>query len=181
MDMDRPTIKGIFVNSHIRALEKELGEDGLVELRKRFGKSIDFKANDDVPVADEVALLEHIVKMTSARSLTQEQVALEAGRLHFRNFTTTPLWNFLSPFFTLNQKFVLLQSARIATMVFQKVIFSADDLATQIVKITLHHNDYPIEHFQGFFEEWIKEANLNGSVEAYRAGDGRFEYTIAWK
>ncbi len=176
----RPTIKGIFVKSHIRALEREQGAEGLRELEKRFGKSIAYGNSDDVPIADEVQILEHIIDITSPTLLSREERELEAGRLHFRNFATTPLWAITEQIFGTKIKFLLMQSSKIAGYVFQDVEFTSEDLGENAVRITMFNNDYPLEHFKGFFEQWLVSAGKQGRVEAAAHTRGRFEYTISW-
>jgi uncharacterized protein (TIGR02265 family) len=177
----RPTIKGIFVKSHIRALERERGSDGVIELQKRFGKPINYSNSDDVPVADEVLILEHIVDITSPVQLAREERELEAGRLHFRNFSTTPLWTLTEQIFGTKLKFLLMQSSKIAGYVFQDVHFASEDLGERSVRITMFNNDYPIEHFQGFFEQWLQSAGHKGKIAATAHTRGRYEYTISWE
>lgn len=176
----RPTIKGMFVNSHVRALGLERGESGLAELRKRFGKQVSFSATDDVPVADEVKILEYIVDITSPVLLSDRDRELEAGRLHFRNFSTTTLWTLMLQVFGSNLKFLLMQSSKIAGWVFRGIEFVSEDAGEHVVRITVFNNDYPLEHFQGFFEQWLHFSNVKGSVEATADTRGRYEYTITW-
>lgn len=177
----RPTIKGIFVKSHIRALERERGQEGVQELHRRFGRPLNYMNADDVPIADEVAILGHIVDMTALHPLPHHERELEAGRLHFRNFATTPLWTITESLYGGNQKKILMHSQHIAGYVFQDVSFLSEDLGPSSVKITMFNNDYPLEHFQGFFEEWLKTAQLVGDIKATAEGRGRYEYTISWR
>lgn len=176
----RPTIKGVFVKSHIAALERQRGKDSLAELRRRFGKSIDFKNNENVSVADEVKILETIVDMQEQKSLMPNELAEKAGRLHFRNFSTTPLWRIISPVFGRNLKLILMHSRNIAGHVFQGVKFAADDLGENKVRISMGNNDYSPEHFKGFFEEWITSSGLEGQVQARMRPQGVYEYDISW-
>jgi uncharacterized protein (TIGR02265 family) len=175
-----PTIRGVFVKSHIRALEKERGPKAVDELRSRFMGSIEFSNTEQVPVRTEVALLEKIVEILAGHELPQKERELEAGKLHFRNFTTTPLWSIVTSMFGPNIKSLLMQSSTIAGRVFHGVEFVSEDVAERSVRIMLRNNDYPIEHFQGFFEEWLKQSGVSGYVEAYRRSDSAYEYVIAW-
>jgi hypothetical protein len=152
-----------------------------VELRRRFGKSIDFKNNENVPVADEVKILECIVDMNTKKTLPPAERAEEAGRLHFRDFSTTPLWRIVGPVFGRNLKVLFMHSRNIAGHVFQGVKFTADDLGLQKVRITAVNNDYPLEHFKGFFEEWIKTVGFSGRVNAKLQPRGVYEYVISWE
>ncbi len=177
----RPTIKGIFVKSHIRALERERGEEGVRELERRMGHPINYSNTQDVPISDEVKILEHTVEIIAGEPVAQRERELEAGRLHFRNFSTTPLWNLTLQIFGTNPKFLLMQSSKIAGYVFQDVEFTSEDLGDRAVKITMFNNDYPLEHFQGFFEEWLRAEDLKPHVEAAAQGRGRYEYVVRWE
>lgn len=176
----RPTIKGIFVKSHIRGLERERGAEALRELERRMGESLAYKNTDNVPISDEVRILEHIVDMLSTEPLSQKEREIEAGRLHFRNFSTTPLWTLVDTLLGSNPKFILLQSAKIAGYVFQDVEFTAEDLGERQVRITMFNNEYPIEHFAGFFEALLESFGFKPSVSARMRTEARYEYDVSW-
>ena len=179
-EVPRPVIKGVFVKSHINALERVRGRDGLNELHRRFGRPINYGNYDTVPVADEIAILEIIVDIVSSHPLTPSERSLEAGRLHFRDFRETPLWNILKPLFDFSPKFLLMRSHTIAGYVFKNVEFVSEDYGEHTVKITMFNNDYPLEHFKGFFEEWMASFGIPAQVDALSRTRGRYEYTISW-
>jgi uncharacterized protein (TIGR02265 family) len=176
----KPTIKGLFVNSHIRTLKQESGHSGVIALQRRMGKPLRFKSADDVPVSDEVKMLEYIVDITTPTHLSAQERALEAGRLHFRNFSTTVLWTLIQQIFGTNFKFLVMQSSRIASWVFRGIEFTSEDLGGKNVKITMFNNDYPLEHFHGFFEQWLRQSGVEGTVRAESHTKGTYEYTISW-
>jgi hypothetical protein len=178
---DRPTIKGTYILSHIQALFNDCGQEAIDDLRSRYGKNIDFQKNDNVPVADEVAILENIVDIRSPKRLTKEERALAAGHLHFKNFTSTPIWVILAPFARANIHMLLMQSHYIANKVFHGVLFTSENVSPTTVRIKLANNDYPLEHFQGFFEEWIIFSRQIGAVEADIDSRGAYVYTITWR
>jgi len=180
-EVPRPTTRGLFVRTHIAALGRTRGRDGLIELHRRFGRPINYAATEQVHVRAEVQILEHIVDMLAGKTLTDEERALEAGRLHFRDFTTTRLWRLLNPIFRLSPKFVLMHSRVIAGYVFRHVQFVSEDLGEKMVRITMFNNDYPLEHFKGFFEEWMALGGLTARVTAAAHTRGRYEYTISWE
>jgi uncharacterized protein (TIGR02265 family) len=74
-----------------------------------------------------------------------------------------------------------MQSSKIAGYVFQDVEFVSEDLGGNHVKLTLFNNDYPIEHFQGFFEEWLRTAGCIPQVKATAFTRGRYEYELSWE
>lgn len=175
-----PTIKGVFVKSHLKALEKEYGISALEKLQQNFNRPIDFSDGEDVPVRTEVQLLETIVDTISKKKLTAKEREIEAGKLHFRNFATTPLWSVINSVFGQNFKLLLMQSPVIGGRVFNGVRFSSEDIGNRSVKIVMENNDYPLEHFLGFFEAWLAAAGLNGYVEGYARSEHIYEYVISW-
>lgn len=179
-DAPRPTIKGLFVQSHIKALERERGPEGLVELLRRTGKPHHYASTDNVPVVEEVELLECIVDMTSPVRLSDEERRYEAGRLHLRNFATTTMWTLLEQLIGRNLKFLFMQSSWIGAWVFSGITFGSEDLGGHRVRITMSHSVYPITHFKGFFEQWLHELGVHGTVDALERATGEHAYTIAW-
>lgn len=173
-----PTIKGIFVKSHIDSIKKAKGEDGLKLLEEKYGSPLIFKNADSIPVRDEVRLLECATEILSP-DLPKEQVSFEAGRLHFKDFLTTPFARILFPFFKNQFKTMMLQSHNIAGHIFEGVTFTAVDLGENSVKVIMKNNDYPLAHFQGLLQEWMNYSELHGNVEAVKRDDA-YEYTMKW-
>jgi uncharacterized protein (TIGR02265 family) len=175
-----PTIKGIFVNSHIEAVRRRLGSAGVDELERRFGAPLAFRAGQDVPVADEVRLIELALDLVHDVPLEANERAFEAGRLHFRNFTTTPYARVLFTLFPRNFHFMMLHAKTVAERVFKGVQFRVEDLGPHALLLTMENADYPLEHFQGLFQEWMDFFEVQGSVHATVHPDGRFEYRMEW-
>jgi len=175
------TIKGIFVLSHIRALRKDMGEAGVEELRKRYGKPLNFHEIDNVPVVDENEILGHIVDIQSVKNLSSTERGYEAGRLHLKNFSTTPMWAILSPLIRQNPKWLLMQGKYIAELVYDGVHFTSEDISPTTVQLKMYSEAYPIEHFQGFLFELLAAAGLIGAVECDTGKDGAYVYTITWR
>ncbi|MBI3189432.1 MAG: DUF2378 family protein [Ignavibacteriales bacterium] len=176
----KPTIKGIFVNSHIKIVRELKGEQGVLELEKRFGKPLRFRNGENVLVREEVKLIELALDILTDHRFPVEERAFEAGRLHFRNFTTTPLAHIIFSQFRKNMKLLLMQAKHITGHVFQGVKFSSTDLGPTSVKIIMKNNDYPLDHFKGLFYEWILFAGYEGSVEARHIVPDQYEYTVVW-
>lgn len=175
-----PTIRGIFVNSHINAVRQIKGDDGVRELEERYGKPIRFGNAERVPVREEVKIIEIAFQILSEIPATAEQLSFEAGRFHFRNFITTPLGRFVFGFFKNNFKNVMLRSPSVAEQIFEGIEFSAQDLGLTSVKITIGNNDYPLGHFKGIFHEWMHQSIGQGSIQACETADGKFEYVMSW-
>lgn len=176
-----PTIKGVFVTSHIRALAREKGAAAVRELALRYGKPINFKASEDVPVREEVKLIEHALDLlTAGHPVPKELRAYEAGKLHFRNFSNTPLGKLVLPYFRARFKMLMMRTGHIAGHVFRGVRFTSEDIGRKSVRITMENNDYPVDHFKGFFGAWLEYAGLVGSVEASAENGDRYVYSIAW-
>ncbi|MBI4137051.1 DUF2378 family protein [Candidatus Roizmanbacteria bacterium] len=178
-DHQTPTIKGIFLNSHIAALRKQKGDDAVAELEKRMGKKLEYGSSSDIPVSEEVHLIEHALGIIRGDQISEKDKAFEAGKLHFANFITTPLARILFPVFRSQFKLLMINANNIAGHVFKHVGFESKDLGEKSVKIIMHNNDYPIDHFRGLFHAWMEYSGLTGTVSAEQT-DHRYEYTITW-
>ena len=181
MNTMRPVIKGIFVNSHIKFVRQQKGEEGIHTLEQHYGKPLKFKNSDNVPVCEEVKILEAALDVLSDKRIPGHERAFEAGRLHFRNFTTTPLAKIIFSLFRKNFKLMMIQTHNIAGHVFQGVRFSTEELGSSALKVIMENNDYPLDHFRGLFQEWMDFSGYSGVVEAKETAPNRFEYTMRWK
>jgi hypothetical protein len=74
----------------------------------------------------------------------------------------------------------MLKSPKIAGHVFNGVKFSAKALGKNSVKVIMENNDYPIEHFQGFFQAWMEFSGHKGKVDGLKISDTEFEYKMNW-
>ena len=175
-----PTIKGIFVNSHINAVRREKGEAGVRELEKRYGSAIKFTNLEDVLVSDEISIIELALDIISNTSVPDGKRAFEAGRLHFQNFTTTPLAKIIFSTFTEPKK-MFLNSKYIAEHVFNGITFTSTDEGPNKVKVIMEGGHYPLDHFKGLFWEWINYFKLKPSIEAKQTSPERYEYLLQWK
>ncbi|OGK18391.1 hypothetical protein A3G67_03825 [Candidatus Roizmanbacteria bacterium RIFCSPLOWO2_12_FULL_40_12] len=178
-DEKRPTIKGIFVKSHIKAVFQKAGKEGVELLQKKYGKSLQFRNSESVPIREEVKIIELSLDILEPDFTGNKK--FEAGRLHFRNFATTPLANIIFSAFKKNFKLMMMQSPNIAGHVFQGVRFVSEDLGEKAVKVIMENNDYPIEHFGGLFYEWMLFAGYEGTVEQQSIGSDKYAYIMKWK
>lgn len=176
-----PTIKGIFVNSHIRAVEKRYGEAGRQRLETLVGRPLDFSAGEDVPVSLEVRVIEAAVELLVDHPVAAEDVAFEAGRLHYRNFKGTPWAKVIFGMFPRDFAFMVRHSPVIAERVFKGVRFQADDLGPRTLKLTMDNADYPLDHFKGFFQEWMTDYGLQGTCVGQAITERRYDYLMTWR
>lgn len=177
-----PTIKGIFVNSHVKALRIIKGDEGLEKLRAQCPDLLNFKNSADVPVRDEVRLLECATQILyNDRSFSKDELEYEAGRLHFQNFLTTPLAKILLPLLKTQFRSTMLGTGHIAGHVFKGVEFSSEEVGRKSVIVRMKNNDYPLQHFQGFFQAWLDFSGLNGTVQGTKGKGNVFEYKMEWK
>jgi uncharacterized protein (TIGR02265 family) len=175
-----PTIKGMFVNSHVEALRAKLGDAAIVELERRLGRSVRFKSFDAVPVREEVRLIESALDILHRDTLSGSKRTAAAGRLHFTNFAETALGSALmhSLPHTRNSFKTLLRTApSIARTVFSDIEFACTEHEDHLA-VSINRQDYPLEHFQGFFEEWLHYWGLPGSVRAETVRQGGLVYRL---
>src|SRR5882724_9168247 len=117
-----PTIKGIFVMSHVNALARAKGEKALKELVLRCGRRVHFRNSEDVPVRIEIQIIEHVLDMLAGKEISSGKREYAAGKLHFNNFAGTPLGEMVLLF---NFKTALMRAPWIARRVFRGVEFSS--------------------------------------------------------
>ena len=173
-----PTIKGIFVNSHIKIVRERKGDAGIKKLEELFGKPVKYSNYENVPVAEEVKLLECVLQVLSDTPIPPEQVAFEAGRLHFNDFVTTPLAKIL--FSAFHDPEMLLRMEYIAEHVFMGITFTPQRLGPEKIIATMHGGIYPLDHFRGLFHAWVAYLGYDPVVEAVQLGPETYQYTISW-
>src|ERR1041385_2274033 len=161
-----PTIKGVFVNSHVNMVRKLKGEKGLKQMETRYGRPLRFKYLEEVPVREEVRIIEIALDLVSEKKIPRSERSFEAGRLHFRNFADTPLGKLAMLSLPKNFKTVMMRVPHVASHVFRHVRFTVEDLADRSVSVVMENNDYPIDHFHGVFYEWLLFREHKGKVEA---------------
>ena len=165
--------------SHVHALERIKGKEAILKLVARSGKRARYRDSEDVPVRDEVIIIEHILDMVWGKKIAPTKRSFEGGKLHFKNFSETPLGGLVLRMFRF--KTGLMKAGWIARRVFRGVEFRSEDLGPKKVCVTMGNNDYPIEHFQGFFHAWMKHSRHKGKVDAEDLGEDAYAYTIRWK
>lgn len=174
-------IKGIFVKSHINALKRLKGDKGLKELQRRYRKPINFKNSDNVPVREEIKIIELVYDILNGKSVDEKTRAHEAGRLHFKNFVSTPFARIIFPLLRKRFKTVVLNSRSIASHVFRGVNFRAEELGEKEIRIIMENADYPIEHFNGLLSEWMAFSGISGKVESDQLSRNAYAYLLKWK
>lgn len=176
-----PVIKGVFVNSHVQAVRRALGDAGVRALEEEFGAPVSFRATEDVPVRDEVRIIELALDLLRPGDVPPEDRAYEAGRLHFRNFTTTPWAKILFRIFPRNYHYMIMHARVVAERVFKGITIQSEELAPTKVQVQMENADYPIDHFRGLFHEWMRYFDLQGRVTAEQAAPGTYIYTMEWE
>lgn len=169
-------IKGVFVNSHVRALAKALGDDGLARLEAEVGPPIRYHATEDVHVQREVEIIDAVLRLLAPARPGRED--FEAGRLHFRNFTSTPWARFIFGVLPRDIRFMMLHASSVAERVFQGVRFESTAVGPDAVKVVMVNGGYPLDHFRGLFTAWMEHYGQEGTVVAQQVALRRQEFVI---
>ena len=175
-----PTIKGIFVNSLVQAVRRQKGPEGLARLEAAMGRSLDFGDFDDVPIREEVRLIEAANDILREAPLPERERAFEGGRLHFRNFKGTPIARMMFAVFPRNYRYLILHTPSIAQRVFKGVAFEAREVGPRALEVVMGNNDYPLDHFRGLFQEWMDDFGYHGVVEGHESGPAQYTYLMRW-
>jgi len=167
--------------SHVNKLRHEKGEEAVHELERRFGSSVKFKNMQDVPVRDEVRIIELALDILGGAPVDVAELAYEAGRLHLRNFMGTAFGVIISSALPKSRdgfRMLLLRSGYIARHVFKNSNFNARSDGNDVI-VAMDNSDYPIEHFRGFFTEWMSYWGLEApNVSARETTPHTFEYVM---
>lgn len=180
MEGKQPTIKGMFLNSHIRAVRKRFGERGVEKLRACYGKSLSFSSLQEVLVPDEVRLI-HCALNILRPAVPKEKQEFESGVLHFENFATTPLGKLIMMLSRRAIRKTLLQTKYLAPRVFKNVRVETRALGPREIRISMFNNDYPLEHFRGFFTAWVRSTGRTVQVEAQQNNARTHLFTLTWQ
>jgi uncharacterized protein (TIGR02265 family) len=178
--LPKPTIKGIFVNSHIDMLRASGGEEAVLKLKELVGFPIDYKEDDDVFLGDEEKLIDSLVIMENP-NISGDKLHFESGKLHFTNWTKTPwskqLFSLLPPDF----KYMMLHLNVIIIKVFQNFTFESEELGEKKVKVSANNNYYNVQHWVGLFQAWMDMFGLKGVVTGEKTGEHSCTFIFEWE
>ena len=175
-----PMIRGKYVRSHLKSIESDYGPNVATALRKRFVDRLAIRKREFVPIQLDNELFGATVDLLHAEQFAPERRSYEAGRLHFRAFSKGMLWQIVSGIFGKNLRLLLQQSPLVTAGIYRDVQFSAEPYGERSGLITITNQGYPLEHFRGFFEEYLAGSGFNGYVEVQRLDGNRIAYHISW-
>ena len=176
-----PVIRGIFINSHLNRVREQKGDAGIAEVERLYGKPLNFSNTENIPVKEEIKIIEAVLQVLSEKPIPPDKLSYEAGRLHFQDFSQTPLGRIVFSVFRGDFKTMMTKSQYIAEHVFKGIKFETFDLGPKMVKVVISNADYPIEHFQGLFQEWMNYSKEKGVVEAKELEPKKYEYVMHWE
>lgn len=163
-------------------MRKKKGDKAVAALEQSFGRPLFFRRLEDVPVGDEVRIIELAYDLLhEGHGLTGAARERAAGRLHFANFSETTLGSALMhsmPHTKQNFRTLLFNMGSIARSVFKHSEFRAQDTRAGIC-VTMKNSGYPPEHFQGFFEAWMEHWGLPAKVTRKHKAPDVHEYVLA--
>lgn len=181
MNAVEPCIKGIFVKSHINALKREKGEEGLLLFESRYGKKLEISNNDNIPLAEELKIIEYVFDILNPGKYNREEKSFETGRMHFRNFVTTPLAKIIFPVFKNSFKKIMLNVSSLAGHIFKGIQFISKEEGPKSVKITLTNYKESPQHVMGLFYEWMLYSGLEGTVKYIESESETCVFLLTWK
>lgn len=181
METKPATIKGLFVNTHVKAVEKNLGDFGVKQVAKKCGFALPYGNWENVPVIQEVKVIDAALQLLSDTEVPIHKLEYEAGKFHFNNFMSTFFAKTIFAQFGTNFALMMRLAGKIASRVFKGVEVRSQQLEVKKVRITMYNMDYPLEHFVGFFEAWLSYMKLIGIARGKDLGNKTYEYIITWK
>lgn len=174
-------IKGVFVNSHVKVLEKIKGKESIKALEKKLGRKANFKYLDDVPVSQEVKIIDFTLKELQKPSEGKKDMDFESGRLHFKNFVSTPYGRMLMSVLEKDIKKMLLSAPKFIKHIFKNVSVKSKEIDQKRVKIWFENSGYPLNHMRGVLYEWLVQWGYNGEVKARKISPNILEYIVKWE
>lgn len=178
MKIATPTIKGIFVTAHVRAVRKSLGEEGVRRLEQTYGAPLSFGLGDPVLLKDEARLLECAVNLLAQKEIPPEVCSYEAGRLHFKNFRSTPLGRIVFPYFRRRTKHIFLRPRLITGYIFTGIEFRTKEIAPDLIRLRISNCGYPLAHWRGFFDAWLTHCGYSTPIIGDQDNQGGYALTI---
>jgi len=121
------------------------------------------------------------LEVLSDTPVPPEKKSFEAGRLHFIDFSETPLGKIIFSVFRNDFKTMMTKSQYITQHVFKGLEFKPLETGPKEVKIVMTNADYSIEHFRGLFQAWMDFSGEKGIVEAREIESKEYEYTMKWQ
>jgi uncharacterized protein (TIGR02265 family) len=180
-DSHEPTVKGLFVRSHIENLRKAKGAEGVKELERRFGKSVNYDSLEEVPVSDEIRILEIALDILSDGTIPEDKRSFEAGRLHFTGFSTTPWAKMVFSIFSGNLKYQVMHVGLIVEKIFKGIKMHSEETGPHSVAIYIDNAQYyNPEHFRGLLQEWVEHMGYAGTITASTTESGESRFEISW-
>lgn len=176
-----PTIKGLFFNSHVKAVRAKVGGNGVKQLEESLGFALSHSNSDDIPVTEEAALIEASLPLLSDPQISQNLKDFEAGKLHFKNFMSTPFANIIFSVFKSQFKLLMMNAHNIAGHVFNGMNFETKDVGKNSLHMIISNDYYPLDHFRGLFTAWMEYSGLQGTIHAREVSEHVHEYYFEWK
>jgi hypothetical protein len=181
METKIPTIRGVYVNSHIKALQKAKGRDAIKELRRLYGKPLEFGNFQNIPIEEELKIMHAVFNLLSSSPVINENFDYEAGKFHFQNFMTAPLTKLFFSLFGKNFRTVVWAASKVSKGIFTGVQVRKKNAGIHTEQIILENNEYPAHHFVGFFDAWLTHLGLIGMTTMKELSPRVHEYTVTWK
>lgn len=162
---DIGTVKGMMPKSHIDRVRRDMGEEGVRELERRYGKSLHFTNDEEVPVSEEVAIAFLAFDLLGLIPEEGETRDFAVGRFHFRNFATTPYGQLMTKEEVCHDwKHTFLHMYDTSSHVVRHERFRVDDLGEKKAGLEWFNSDFPVDYWSGWIFEWAAACGIDVRV-----------------
>ena len=173
------TVKGFFLKNLVEIVKKKKGPEGIEELEKRFGQSVNFSSFKDYPMEMEVEL--HYAMIDVLYSENKPEAHFEFGRIAFKTYAESLVGKTVFSLFGDDVKKIAMAVSRALNTVTSGLIVETEDLGPNKVKVTMKNNPYPIEYYEGIWTAGIEHFGYKPKVETKTLGKEHYEYVLEWE
>lgn len=173
------TIKGMFLKNLIGMVKKDKGIEGLQRLEKEFESKINFSAMSDYPIDVEMKLHKAIMEVYFGM-ITPENYR-KLGRMNMRYYTESIVGKTIFSLVGKDLKSSAQKAQRFIDTIASGIKIELTELGEKEIKAVIYGIPYPIEYYQGIFEESLNYFKKKGTIKAKKSGLDEYTYIAQWE
>lgn len=173
------TIKGMFLKNLINMVKQDKGAEGLKKLEQEFGDKINFSAMRDYPIETEMKLHKAIMKVIFGEESLDNYRKL--GQMNMHYYANSIVGKTIFSLVGKDLKSSALRAQKFINTIASGIKIEFTDLDETKMKTVIQGLPYPIEYYQGIFEESLKYFKKIGTVTTEKTGPDEYTYIADWE
>lgn len=173
------TIKGMFLKNLISMVKKDKGVEGLQRLEEEFGEKINFSAMSDYPIEIEMKLHKAIMQVYFGEVNLKNYRKL--GQMNMHYYTESIVGKTIFSLVGKDLKASALKAQKFTDTIASGIQIEFTDLGETKMKAVIRGLPYPIEYYQGIFEESLNYFKKKGTVSAKKTAPEEYVYITEWE